>query len=239
MGQSSINKVIELYSKLVNLYTQKTESKPFIASLVSRKYLFTPRSTTSIPLYQKVYRDVFVFYVLCSHNTRDGITQSIVKRLVEHLDGKNYCYTYEDFRDFFYKHKDRNVEALKKIITLLENPSVVFFKQFLEIPGVGVKTTSLIWNQFVESYVYPVVDVNVHKAALCLLPEIPQSTADKLFNLFCQLDGTRCGFSYSYDLSSLLYYHRKRCLTNKKGNKGRSYCDRTFVCEICKPLVTI
>ena len=210
--------VLRLYKILKHLYPQGTSEKPLVARFGIQDILAGIMLKKDL-LYQRMYRQFYVFYGLFAQNTRDTMTLNALKKIYEEIISLNYVYELQIYEKYFYKHRERNYAAFKSILSLLEElkQRTIAYDEFRAVSGVGFKTAALYYNEFIEQNLWPVVDVHVQKGYNELLRKIQPIesglvlkplTQEKLFLKLVDLS-VRSNFNMGYRFASVLYYHRR------------------------------
>lgn len=210
MGKSLEEKLIELYLGLKQIVKIP---KTLIAKNCVEDHLGFELMLKNPNLYEKLRKELFIFYVLFSQNTHNKFTSSAVLKLVEFLKKKNYTYEIEEFKAFFYKHKEDYLVSLKLLSELIEisERKKILFKDLLKIKRVGHKTASLIYNEFFEPGCFPVVDVNCLNGFQKIAEKYDLAKVKSSYELFIYLSNLSnyCDLNIGFELSNLLYAYNK------------------------------
>ena len=227
---------------IANLYLDleshfKGENKSHIAREAVSDAIPLKLYYENLPVYERVYEELYLFYSLYSQNTTNVASSKVLKLICRDLEDLGYEYEISFYERYFYKHKRENIEALRQLIDLLrcryDRP--LYLRDLVSIKRVGVKSASLICNQFIHPDSWPVVDVNVFKAYLELqkIYDTPLiKTPNALFLVLVDLNNF-CQDNLGFELSRLLYAYQ----THKRKNRGLVRpCEtsgRSVHCKLC------
>lgn len=166
---------------------------------------------------------MFLFCVLFSQNTSDSYTLSTTEKIhpVLELCSEEVQVVIETLSPYFYKHREANTRALRQLGVLvchsLTKNTMVSIDDLIQVPRVGYKTASIVYNHFFDADKYPVVDVNVFRAYNDLAKTKSKRPDELYFHLleYSNLELLKDRFNRGYDLANLLWYHRKLCRAKK------------------------
>lgn len=240
-------KVFELlYENLKNLYQDKdTELKrnkkitsTYYRNKSSEVHQLFGRESSKYQLFNICF---YIFQVIFSQNTSDLLTLRVAEKIQYKLKEETFnldsLKQILDFLEpFFYKHKERSKKAVestaKLIIESITSNFPITLNALTNVPQIGLKTASIIYNHFFEKQLYPVIDVNVFKAYNKLVLEhFKEKTPDTFFYSLTRYDAVLEDKNFnrkSCELADFLWLHQKIC-------KGKN-CKEIDPCNHCKNL---
>lgn len=224
----SVSVLISLYQDLFTHYSKIP--KPPIARNAVLSALPLELYYKDINLYEKLYAQFYVFYILFAQNTRDICSERVLHKIYLELENRGFTYNNLIYENFFYKHKSIYQVTMGEILNVLKigQTEPLYISDFTALKRVGYKTSALIFNEFLDSDCWPVVDINVYRAYKTLEKEYnlkQVKTADELFFLLVELNNF-CDTNIGFELARLLHTHRR--------SPQKMAVVKAHYCPICK-----